>query len=507
MESSLSYLSLSLLISIIFISIKLILSSKTKTRRLPPSPPSRPIIGHLHLFKKPLHRTLTNLSSIHGPVLHLQFGSRPVLLVSSPDLANEIFTTHDVTFANRPKFPSAKHVSNNYTTFVSSSYGPNWRNLRRIATIEVLSSHRLLCSTEIRSDEVRCLARSLFVNSAKNEGFTKVDMRLRLFELVLNVIMRMIAGKRYYGENAEDSKDARRFKEMVEEATALAGASNLQDFFPILRLFDFGGVQKRAARLAATRNELSQSLIDEHRKTGSREGSKKKTMIADLLELQPAEPEVYTDTVIRCLCLSILQAGTDTSANTMEWIMSLLLNNPQVLHKARDEIEKYVGCDRLIEESDLTNLPYLHCVINETLRLYPVVPLLVPHESSKDCSLGGYSIPAGTMLFVNVYAIQRDPKIWEEPTKFKPERFEDGKAEGNWMLPFGMGRRGCPGEGLARKVMGLAIGTLVQCFEWERIGTEEVDMTEGSGITMPRAVRLEAMYRPRSKMIPVLQKL
>jgi cytochrome P450 len=191
----------------------------------------------------------------------------------------------------------------------------------------------------------------------------------------------------------------------------------------------------------------------------------------------------------------------------MEWIMSLLLNNPDVLHKARDEIDKTVGFDRLIKEADLPNVPYLHCIINETLRLYPVVPLLVPHESSKDCLVGGYSIPGGTMLLVNVYAMQRDPNIWEEPTKFKPERFEGGKAEGRWMLPFGMGRRGCPGESLAKKVMGLAIGTLIQCFEWERVGEEEVDVTEGSGITMPRAVCLEAMYRLRPEMIPVLQKL
>lgn len=185
-------------LSILFVSVKFILSSKSSKGRLPPSPPSRPIIGHLHLFKKPLHRTLSDVSSIHGPVLYLLFGSRPVLLVSSPDIANEIFTTHDVTFANRPKFPSARHTSNNYTTFVSSSYGPNWRNLRRIATVEVLSSHRLLCSSEIRSDEVRCLARFLFSNSANNEAFTKVDVRLRLFELVLNVVMRTIAGKRYF---------------------------------------------------------------------------------------------------------------------------------------------------------------------------------------------------------------------------------------------------------------------------------------------------------------------
>lgn len=197
-SSLFSYTSLSVLSLILFFSIKFIVSSKSKNRRLPPSLPSRPIIGHLHHFKKPLHRTLTKLSSIHGPVLYLQFGSRPVLLVSSPDIANEIFTTHDITFANRPKFPSVKHISNNYTTFVSSSYGTNWRNLRRIATIEVLSSHRLLCSSDIRSDEIRCLARFLFANSAKNGTFTKVDVRLMLFEVVLNVIMRMLAGKRYF---------------------------------------------------------------------------------------------------------------------------------------------------------------------------------------------------------------------------------------------------------------------------------------------------------------------
>lgn len=187
--------------------------------------------------------------------------------------------------------------------------------------------------------------------------------------------------------------------------------------------------------------------------------------------------------------------------------MSLLLNNPQVLQKAREEIEKSVGRSRLMDESDLADLPYLQCIISETLRLYPVVPLLVPHESSKDCWVGGYSIPGGTMLLVNVYAMQRDPNMWEEPTKFRPERFEEGKAEGKWMLPFGMGRRGCPGEGLARKVLGLAAGTLVQCFEWERVGGEVVDMREGSGITTPRAARLEAMCRPRPEMLPLLQKL
>nr|XP_010937897.1 cytochrome P450 81D11-like [Elaeis guineensis]XP_010937914.1 cytochrome P450 81D11-like [Elaeis guineensis] len=188
--------------------------------------------------------------------------------------------------------------------------------------------------------------------------------------------------------------------------------------------------------------------------------------------------------------------------------MSLLLNNPEALKKMRDEIDTQVGNERLLEESDLSNLPHLQCVITEALRMYPTTPLLLPHESSQDCSVGGFHIPRGMMLLVNAYAVHRDPKVWEEPTKFMPERFEGGKGEGKLMLPFGMGRRRCPGEGLAMRVVGLALGTLIQCFEWEGIGKEEVDMTtQGSGLALAKAIPLEAMYRPRQSMLDALKKL
>ncbi|KAJ3698775.1 hypothetical protein LUZ61_002480 [Rhynchospora tenuis] len=196
------------------------------------------------------------------------------------------------------------------------------------------------------------------------------------------------------------------------------------------------------------------------------------------------------------MCMAMLKAGTDTTANTVEWAMSHILNDPEVLVKATYEIDKHVGNERLMEESDMANLPYLNCILNEVLRLYPGGPLLVPHESRKDVIVRGYNIPRGTILLVNVYYIHRDPNVWEEPTKFKPERFEDGKAEGKWMIPFGMGRRRCPGEGLAMREVGLILGTLVQCYDWRRMGNELVDLTEGSGLTIPKAVPLEVMYRP-----------
>lgn len=205
----------------------------------------------------------------------------------------------------------------------------------------------------------------------------------------------------------------------------------------------------------------------------------------------------------------MLIAGSDTTVVTTEWALSLLVNNPDVLEKAQIEIDNHVGQDRLINESDIANLPYLRCIIAETMRLYPAGPLLVPHESSADCKVGGYFIPGGTMLIVNLWAIQNDPKLWEEPRRFVPERFEgfEGTRDGHKFMPFGSGRRACPGEGLAMRMMGLVLGSLLQCFNWERIGKELVDMTEGPGLTMPKLRPLVVRCQPRMTMASQLNQI
>ncbi|XP_008780931.2 cytochrome P450 81Q32-like [Phoenix dactylifera] len=503
---TLSYISLTLALLLF---IKLLLFPRNG-KNFPPSPPSLPFIGHLYLFKNPLHRALARVADRYGSVLLLHFGSRPVLVVSSPSVAQECFTTNDITFANRAHLPSSKHIKNSNMGLGSSDYGPHWRNLRRIATVDVLSNHRLLSSSDVRAAEVRLLARQLFRKcGAGAEGFAKVELKSRLFELALNVIMMLIAGKRYYVEEGEVSQEARQFRETVEETFMLGGATKLRDFLPVLRLFDYQ-MKKKLVRLEKARSEFMQRLIDGERKECKEDGGetkKKTTMIAHLLSLQKTDPENYTDQTIKGLITSLFLAGTDTSSSTIEWAMSLLLNNPEKLQKAQAEIDERVGNERLLEESDVSNLPYLHCIIRETLRICPAGPLLLPHESTNECVVGGFNVPRGTMLLVNAHYIHRDPKVWEEPTKFKPERFEDGEDEGKLMIPFGMGRRRCPGEGLAMREVGLTLGTLIQCFEWKRVGEEQLDMTEGSGLTMPKAVPLEGMYRPRRAMVRVLSGL
>nr|CAB3493148.1 unnamed protein product [Digitaria exilis] len=185
--------------------------------------------------------------------------------------------------------------------------------------------------------------------------------------------------------------------------------------------------------------------------------------------------------------------------------MSLLLNYPKVIKRAQAEIDATVGNSRLLNAEDLPRLGYLQAIVHEALRLYPATPLLIPHESTADCTVGGHHIPTGTMLLVNTYAIHRDPTVWADPTAFRPERF---RADGLLLMPFGMGRRRCPGEALALRTVGLVLGTLIQCFDWKTVGgADGVDMTEGVGITLPRAVPLEAVCRSRQVMLDVLQKL
>ncbi|KAM0066608.1 putative cytochrome P450 [Helianthus debilis subsp. tardiflorus] len=193
----------------------------------------------------------------------------------------------------------------------------------------------------------------------------------------------------------------------------------------------------------------------------------------------------------------------------MEWSLSLLLNHPQVLQKAQNEIDKKTGKVRLFDESDMVDLPYLRCIINESFRLYPTVPLLLPHESSQDCIIEGYNIPRGTMLLVNQWAIHHDPKLWNEPERFNPERFEglEGTRDGFKMMPFGSGRRSCPGEGLAVRMLGSTLGVLIQCFNWEPLSDNTIDMMEGPGVTMPKAEQLVGKCKRRLEMQDVLAQL
>ncbi|KAE9606800.1 putative oxidoreductase [Lupinus albus] len=489
MDTNLVYYALILLFLITW---KLLFTKRSKN--LPPSPPSLPLIGNLHQLKQPIHRTFHNLSQKYGPIFSLRFGSQQVVIVSSASGAEECFTKNDIILANRFQSIKGKYIAFDNTTLITSSYGDHWRNLRRISSLEILSSHRLNSFSGFRKDETIRLLKKLSRDSY--EGFTKVELKSMFAELTFNTIMRMVCGKRYYGEDSDEtsSMEAKKFRDVMDEISKFNLGTNVLHFIPIARWFDFSNGYKKLREVGEKVDEVFQGLIDEHR-NNKKENSN--TMIDHLLSLQESQPEYYTDQIIKGLIMVLIVAGTETSAVTLEWAMSSLLNNPKVLEKARIELDNEIGHDNLIEEADITKLKYLQNIISETLRLYPAAPMLIPHLSSEDCTIGGYDVPRNTMVMVNAWAIHRDPELWTDPTSFKPERFNNGATDTHSLIPFGLGRRACPGSGLAQKTIGLTLGSLIQCFEWKRVSDEEIDMTENTGTVMPKAIPLEAQCKAR----------
>uniref|UniRef100_A0A7N0T6Q6 Cytochrome P450 n=1 Tax=Kalanchoe fedtschenkoi TaxID=63787 RepID=A0A7N0T6Q6_KALFE len=466
---------------------------------VPPSPPrSIPVIGHLHLLKKPLHRTLQSLSAQHGPVFGLKLGKQYTVVVSSAAAVEECFGRNDVILADRPQFRVGKHLHYGWTTMGASNYGDHWRNVRRISNQEVFAVSRQHMFQSLRQEEVKSMIKSLF-RSTRSQGVQKVEMKSRVNELAFNVIVGIVTGK--YGEGVEDWADAKEFQVMIREIFELSAASNPG----FLRMIDYGDYEKKMVRLKKRIDEVLQGLIDENK---TKNGGVGNSMISNILALQQRDSTSISDKTIKGLIMTLITAGTDTNAVTIEWALSLLLNNPEKLKKAQSELDAVISPGRLVDEADLHKLTYLQAIINETLRMYPAAPLLVPHYSSGECTIQGFHVPSGTMVLANAWALHRDPEVWDDPLSFKPERFENVEESYSYKLvPFGTGRRSCPGASMANKVVGLGLASLIQCFDWERVGEEEVDMREGNGLTMPKLIPLEAMCQPRSSAMDVLSGL
>ncbi|KAJ1266947.1 hypothetical protein BS78_07G018800 [Paspalum vaginatum] len=472
-----------------------------------PSPPAIPLLGHLHLLRKPLHRSLAALAAAHGgggsmaPLLSLRLGARCALLVSAHDEAVECFTARDAALAGRPRLLAGDVLSYGYTDILWSSYGDHYRALRKFFNAELLSTSCVAAHAANRRAEVAALVEDLRHDAAADGSpAVTVTLRPRLFKFVINVMLRALNGE------CVNTSDARTLQELIEETFKVLGSPCVGDLYPALRWVDrLRGVDAALARKRSRHDALLVGIINEHRrKRGAgvvRDAENKAGLVIDeLLSLQETNPEEYTDAIVKGIVMSVLQGGTDTSVLTTEWAMALLLQHPEAMQKARAEIDAHVGTARLVEESDITNLPYLQCVVKETFRLCPVGPILPAHQAMEDCTVGGFHVPRGTMILVNNWAIQRDPKVWDAPDEFRPERFLVGSAVTVVtapMLPFGMGRRRCPGENLGIRLVNVALAALVQCFEWDVCEGCAIDMSEGGGLSMPMATPLAAVCRPR----------
>ncbi|KAF5758992.1 putative cytochrome P450 [Helianthus annuus] len=334
----------------------------------------------------------------------------------------------------------------------------------------------------------------------------KVDMKQWFGNLVFNVLVRIISGKRFQLNDEEGV----RFQNVARKFFELLGTFVVSDFVPFMNRFDVGGYEKEMKMTGKEMDNIIEGWLKNRKRekeSGQQQEGDQFFMDVLISILQEASKEDFPgydhDTVIKATCLAMITAGSDTTSVTLTWALSLLLNNPHTLKTAQDEIDEHVGRDRLVEESDIKNLVYLDAIIKETLRLYPAAPLSLPHESMDDCVVSGYNIPRGTRLLVNLWKIHHDPNIWSDPYEFKPERFLtsqkdiDLKGKNFELLPFGSGRRMCPGVYFALQVLPLALANVIQQFVINKTSNEPIDMSESSGITTSKATPLEVLLAPR----------
>ncbi|RLN38617.1 cytochrome P450 71A1-like [Panicum miliaceum] len=475
----------------------------TRKYNLPPGPRPWPVIGNLDLIGPLPHHSARKLSARHGPLMSLRLGSFPAVVASSPDTARFFLKTRDLAFVDRPRTAAGRYTTYKCSGLFHSPYGAYWRQGRKLWQAELFNARRLASLEHVRGEEVRSMLSDLRAAAA-------VALRERLFMVNLNVISRMVLGRKYIVDGAGSPFTPEEFRWLIDEHFFLNGVLNIGDVIPWLSWLDPQGYVKRMKRSAKMFDRFLEHVLDEHNERRRREGEEfvAMDMVDVLLELADdpnREVPIHRDGV-KGFTLDLIGGGTDTSAVTVEWAMSELLRNPDVLAKATEELDRVIGRDRLVAEEDIPNLPYMEAVVKETMRLHPVAPLLTPRLSREDVSVGGYDIPAGTRVLINIWAIGRDPAVWEAPMEFRPERFLGGgggadvKGQDFELLPFGSGRRICPGIGLGLKMVHMILANLLHAFAWrlpDGVAAEELSMEETFGLTVPRRVPLEAVAEPK----------
>ncbi|KAL4578897.1 hypothetical protein LXL04_015028 [Taraxacum kok-saghyz] len=472
-----------------------------------------PIIGHLHLLgggTQLLHRTLGAMADKYGPAFNIRLGTRPAFVVSNWEVAKECFTINDKALASRPKTAAVKHMGYNYAIFGFAPFTPFWREMRKITTHELLSNRRLEMLKDVRSSEINSGIAELYGRWVENDRNPLiVDLIKWLEPMLFNIIVMMVAGKRYYGVGA-DIHEARRCHKALNEFFRLIGIFVVSDAIPFFGWLDFDGYVKQMKKTAKDLDLVLGGWLDEHRKKRKLDSERNNNNFVDVMlsleeEGKLSGLEYDPDISIKSTCLSMMLGGGNTPAETLSWAISLLLNHPDHLKKLQDELDEKVGKDRQVVESDIKNLVFLQAVIKETLRLYPAGgPLLGPREAMEDCTVCGYDVKAGTRLIVNVWKLQRDETVWAHASKFQPERFMcvdhehvDLRGQQFVLIPFGSGRRSCPGITFSLQVLHLTLARLVHSFDLGLPGGLPIDMIESPGLTMPKKKPLEVLLTPR----------
>ncbi|XP_076881650.1 cytochrome P450 71A2-like [Bidens hawaiensis] len=456
-------------------------------KNLPPSPPKLPLIGNLHQLRLGAHRVLQNMAQTYGPLMLLHFSTVSVIVASSVEAAREIMKTHDIVFSNRPFLNIPNRITYGSKDIAFAQYGEYWRKVKSIFVLHLLSNKRVQSYRKVREDEVAQMIKNI---QRANESV--INLSELLISLANNLICRVALGRTYEGTEVENILDG--IKKLSERSVGT--------YIPSLAWVDrLTGLHREADELAKEIDEFYEAAIVEHEnKKGFHVESE--DFIDILLQIQRTNSTGFCleRNTIKAIMVDIFGVGTDTTSTTLDWAISELLRNPSAMKELQREAYKIGQGRPMIPEDDIDKMPYLKAVLKEALRLHAPIPLLVPRESTKDVKLLGYDIPSGTQVMINAWAIGRDPSIWEKPKEFRPERFLntsiDYKGFHFELIPFGTGRRGCPGIKFAMAINELALANLVYKFEFALPSEEGLDMTERDGPTVRRKLPILVKLTP-----------
>ncbi|BFG31492.1 flavonoid 3-monooxygenase [Prunus yedoensis var. nudiflora] len=481
-------------------------SSKNPTPPLPPGPRGLPFLGSLPFLGPNLHHEFTNLASVYGPIYKLQLGSKLCFVLSSPSLVKQVVRDQDTLFANHDPTIAAHIASYGGTDIAFGSYGPDWRRLRKVFVIHVMSKGNLDACYALRKEEVLKSIGHIYGKSGR-----PIDCGQVAFFTAINTIMRMLWGGTLEAEKGTDL--GAEFRNVVAELVELLGKGNISDFFPWLARFDVQGIARRAKQLLSVTENILNSAIDKQMSEAAEQDGglslkhERKGFLQFLLEFNEHgdDEESLTLQQIKALLTDIVAGGTDTTATIVEWVMAELMQHPDDLKKVQQELKEVVGLDNLVEESHLPKLHYLDVVIKETSRLHPAFPLLTRHCPSQSTTIGGFKIPKGSNVYLNVWAIHRDPNVWDNPLEFRPKRFLNDPPSNNIhyngnkleYLPFGSGRRMCPGIPLAERMMIYVLASFLHSFEWRLPNDAKLDLQDKFGIVTKKMNPLVVIPTPR----------
>ncbi|XP_065874671.1 cytochrome P450 71A1-like [Euphorbia lathyris] len=444
----------------LFLSFLHFLTKNHEKRNSPPSPPKLPIIGNLHQLGGLAVRSLQSLSQKYGPLIILHFGHVPTLLVSSAEIAQEILKTNDVIFSNRPQSRASDAIFYGSNDIVFSPYGEYWRQVKKISVLHLLSQKRVHESHSVRNEEVEKIVEKI---RSVNGG------EINLSETFLSISNNVISKSAIGGVFDDEVRDGRSFGGLLRSSMDLMGEFSFKDFYPSFGWLDYvTGLVRKLKGSSEALYEFLDEVIEEHQGLN---GEKSKDIVDILLHLQK-EGLLDIDLTrqnIKAILMDMFVGGTDTTATAMEWIMAELLKNPTIMKKAQEEVRRVLGNKSKLTETDMNHMVYLKCIVKESLRLHP--PAFIFRESSQNVKVKGYDIPAKTRVLINVWSIQRDPQVWDRPHEFIPERFgdtsKDFKGGHVEFIPFGFGRRICPGLAFAVSEVECVLANLLYWFDWE----------------------------------------